>query len=118
SNPAQPPANKELIERHKALAKVAQQHWENRWDDFLKGKTTVEFALPWSVKWLNAELRLTEKKSERIALYEAHLERMKTMEAINKAKFDAGALAVTQYHPIVYYRIEAEIWLDESKGTK
>ena len=114
----QQPAQKVSAERDKALAQAAQEQWEGRWKEFTALKTTTDFALPWSANWLKAELRLTEKKAERLALYEAHLERLKAMEKVNKGRFDSGSIAPTQYHQIVYYRIEAEIWLDDVRRGK
>ena len=114
----QPPAAQAAAQRDAALAKAAKEQWEGRWQEFKTGKTKTDFVVPWSINWLKAELRLTEKKAERLALHEAHLERLKALEKMAKAQFDAGIIPPTQYHQVVYYRIEAEIWLDELRRGK
>jgi RNA polymerase sigma factor (sigma-70 family) len=118
SEQQQPAAKKVPTERDTALAKAAQAQWEGRWKEYVDGKTTTDFVLPWSINWLKAELRLTEKKAERLAFHEAHLERLKEIEKAAKTRFDAGIIPRTQYHQVVYYRIEAEIWLEDLRRGK
>jgi hypothetical protein len=105
-------------EREKALIEAAQIQYEARWKEFVAGKTVADFLLPWSVKWLEATLRTSEQTSEKVDACKAHLERMKAAEEINKAKFDAGSIAITQYEQCVYYRIEAEVMLDDLRRRK
>jgi hypothetical protein len=109
---------KARMARYEALAKAAQDQFEARWKEFLAGKITTDLMLPWSVTWLNAQLRLCEKAPERVAAYKAHLERMKDAEKISQTRFDTGHIAKTDLYPNVYYRIEAEIWLDDARAMK
>jgi hypothetical protein len=105
-------------ERDRALAKAAEDQYTIRWKEYLAGKTVTDFVLPWSVNWLKAQLKLCDKKADVIAAYEAHLERMKQVEDAGKQKFEAGAVAGSQYYQATYYRIEAEIWLEEARARK
>jgi hypothetical protein len=61
----------------------------------------------WSVRWLNAERDLSKKPAERVAAAEAHLERMKAVEAMAKqlAKTEAGG----ERYPAAaeFYRVQA-----------
>jgi hypothetical protein len=115
---SQVPEKRKPTEREKALLEAAQIQYEARWKEFVNGKTPAELLLPWSVKWLEATLRVCEQTSEKVDACKAHLERMKAAEDVNKAKFDAGAIAVTQYQQCVYYRIEAEVMLDDLRRRK
>jgi hypothetical protein len=115
---AQAPGDKAQLERYQTLRKAAQDQYEARFKEFVAGKTTTDFLLPWSVKWLKAELTLTDRKAERLKAYKAHLERMQEAEKISKLKYDAGVIAFTQHQQTVYYRLEAEIWLEEAEKAK
>jgi RNA polymerase sigma factor (sigma-70 family) len=115
---SQTPEKRKPTEREKALIEAAQIQYEARWKEFVAGKTTADFLLPWSGKWLEATLRVCDQTSEKVDACKAHLERMKAAEEINKAKFDQGSIAVTQYEQCVYYRIEAEIMLDDLRRRK
>jgi RNA polymerase sigma factor (sigma-70 family) len=99
-----------------ALAEAAKEQYEARWKEYLAGRTASDFLLPWSAHWLNAQLALSETKADRLAAYQAHFERMKAVEEVAKAKFDAGSIAVTQYTQTRYHRLEAELWLEKAKA--
>jgi RNA polymerase sigma factor (sigma-70 family) len=120
----QPPGKKATAARDEALVKAAEAVFEARWRDYKDGPTLeVNFLTASSVKLLKAQLRLSEKKSDKVAAYQAHLERMKALEGIAKPRFDAGVGGSgihpgTQYQQVVYDRIEAEIWLDEARDAK
>jgi RNA polymerase sigma factor (sigma-70 family) len=116
--PDQAPAKKGPSERDKALAKAAEDQWEARWDEYTAGKTTADFVLTSAVYLVKAQLRMCAKTSEKEAAYKAHLERMKQVEEIAKAKYDGGSIPKTQYFQVVYHRIEAEIWLEENQDAK
>jgi RNA polymerase sigma factor (sigma-70 family) len=115
---SQVPEKKVPTERDKALLDAAQKQFDGRWREFVAGKTSADFIVPWSGKLLEATLRVCEKSSEKIEACKAHIERLKAVEEVNKKKLDDGAIAPTQYYQIVYYRIEAEIMLDEMRRRK
>jgi hypothetical protein len=70
----------------------------------------------WSVRWLDAERDLSKKPVDRIAAAEAHLERVKTVEAMAKQLVKGGAAEVRQEVAAEYYRVQAQIWLAQAKG--
>ncbi len=114
--PAEPQAIKQPTERDRALVKAAQDQYEARFKEYVSGKTTMDFALPWSEKLLKAQLRLSERKADRVAAYKGHLKRLLDLEDQAKQRVDAGSTAASQYYQVLYHRIEAEIWLDEVQG--
>jgi RNA polymerase sigma factor (sigma-70 family) len=99
----------------KAKADAAKAMWQARWQEFLTGRTTVDFLLPWSRHWLEAQLALSDNKADRVAAYQAHLDRMREAEKVTKAKFEAGQIAVSQYGQTTFHRLEAELWLLEAR---
>jgi Sigma-70, region 4 len=54
---------------------------------------------------------LSDEKSE----YQAHLDRIKEVERITKARFEAGRYAVVDQATATFYRLEAEEWLAQRK---
>ncbi len=69
----------------------------------------------WSVRWLNVERALSKKPADRITAAEAHLDRMKKLEAIAQNLAKAGAALGFHATAAEYYRLEAEIWLAKAK---
>jgi RNA polymerase sigma factor (sigma-70 family) len=108
----------EILKLTQELVKAAENQWLGRWNEYIAGKTTVDFLLSASADLRHAQLRLANDKEQRIKVYEAELERMQTTESISKTKYDAGAIPTTQYEQVKYARIEAEIMLLETRqGT-
>jgi hypothetical protein len=118
--PAAPslPAEKKLpSERAVAWESAARSQFEARWEEYVKQKTSEEFVALASVHWLQAQLSLGEKAVEKVAAYKAHLERVKFLEKIAKAFFDAKNRPPSHYYLALYHRLEAEIWLHEAQGA-
>jgi hypothetical protein len=82
---------------------------------FAKGYDLESLCL-WSVRWLDAERELSKKPADRIAAVEAHLERMKTVEAMAQALAKVEVVGVRQAAAAEYYRVQAQIWLSQAKG--
>ena len=68
-----------------------------------------------SVRWLNAELELTNKKEERIAAYGRHLQRMNDWE---KAWMKHAGEGSFNFDLISSYQKEAEYWLAKERSAK
>ena len=114
----QPPGKKDTTMRDAAMLKAAQFVFEFRWKQYQnRNDAPTDFVPQWSIHVLKAQLRLSEKKADKVAAYEAHLERIKMIEEIAKKRFDAS-VAVIEYHQVVYYRLETEIWLEEARAAK
>jgi RNA polymerase sigma factor (sigma-70 family) len=118
AGPGKQPDKKAAKARYEALMKAAQAQFEARWDEYCLGKTTADFVIPPAIQWLQAKLKLSDNKADKIAAYQAHLERMTEFEKIAKAKYEAGSFPASQYYQTLYHRIEAEIWLDEFQAMK
>ena len=72
----------------------------------------------WSVRWLNAERDLSDTPADRVAAAAAHLERMKTVEAMAKQFVKGGVAEVRQEVAAEFYRVQAQLWLSRAKEGK
>jgi RNA polymerase sigma factor (sigma-70 family) len=107
-----------LTDRDKAMEKAARDQWEASLKEQVAGKSVANFLPIYSINFLKAQLRLSNKKSDIIVSHQSHLERMKAVESLQKEKYIAGSIPITQYSFVVYYRIEAENWLEEARRAK
>jgi hypothetical protein len=96
---------KDICEAYLDLIKVARA---------APGEALVE----WSRRWVKAEKAVRQKPDDLIAVYKTHWERTKSAEKNAKGLHDAGKIPTMEYNALKYYRIEAEIWLNEAKGKK
>ena len=106
----------------KQLAKekleVAKTCFESRFKEFLAGRGTLDFLFSASKQWLESERALATKETDLEPAFERHWELMKQIEDVNKARYEAGRIAVHEYLETKYYRLEAEIWLLEARQKK
>jgi RNA polymerase sigma factor (sigma-70 family) len=109
--------NKANDNRDKALVDAAKGVWEGQWRAYEAGKSVPDLLPLWSTNWLKAQLRVLAKKSDIVAAYQAHFVRMQQLEMIESRRLEAGATRKDMHDLCVYYRIEAEIWLDEAKAS-
>lgn len=76
----------------------------------------LEFLCAWSRKWVEAESAIDKAKAKQVAAYAAHVDRIKSLEAMSQAAYKAKELAKYELAMVQYYRVEAEQWLAEAKG--
>jgi hypothetical protein len=70
----------------------------------------------WSRRWMEAEFDLSDKQEDRIAVAEAHLERMKKTEAHLKELFEKKLVSPVEAAAQTFFRLEAEQRLVQVKG--
>jgi hypothetical protein len=100
----------------KEQIEAAQTETTSRFMEFLAGRGTLDIMIGASQRLLQAERDLSIKKEDVVAAYEAHWQRMKDVEAINKGRYDAGRIAIQDYAQSRFNRIQAEIWLERVKA--
>jgi RNA polymerase sigma factor (sigma-70 family) len=110
-----PKAESKLPALLKARVEAARTEVEARMKEFEAGRGTLELLYASSRRLLQAERELTEKKADQDAALQAHFERMKNVEEINKDRFEAGRIAIQDYAVSQYWRLEAEIGLERTK---
>src|SRR5262249_29550719 len=111
--PETPPKPSALAE---ARYRAALKQFEEVWTYYRQSRTDSFFTYYWSRLVLDSQQGLSDAKADRVAALEAHLERMRRLEAlvlkVRKLGFsysiDVGATA--------YYRLEAERWLEKARG--
>jgi hypothetical protein len=91
---------------------------ESRIKEFLAGRGTLEFVIGSSLRRLDAELALCESEADRIAAMEDHWLRMKLVEQVNKARFDAGRIPIQDFMQSRYFRLDAEIALHRARSKQ
>jgi len=81
-----------------------------------KGSPDPEKLYVWSRRLMEAEQALGDDKSTARAAVQAHLDRMKELERICADFARAQQGLQVDAEAARYYRIEAEIWLSQTKG--
>jgi hypothetical protein len=74
----------------------------------------------WAQRLLTAELELSDKKADRVAVYEAHLKRMKEVEDEFKKEVEGvkgGEGVADLAAEVKFHRLEAEILLEREKAN-
>jgi hypothetical protein len=65
---------------------------------------------------LESQQHLSEAKDDRVAALEAHLDRMKRLQALVLKVRKLGFGFSTDVGATAYYRLEAELWLEEARA--
>jgi RNA polymerase sigma factor (sigma-70 family) len=87
-DPAELPSKQAVTRRD--LAKAAYQGYFLRFEAGLDTEQAVHL---WSRRWLQAELDLSDKKADRDAARQAHLDRIKRVDEIARSREDLGVSA-------------------------
>lgn len=79
---------------------------------YKNGRGFLEPVYAWSVRWYEAQ---GGKKAGPGPAGE-HLKRMAALEATVKAQFQGGLASTADVTAAEFYRVEAEVWLEEAGG--
>ncbi len=112
------PAPKVPEELLKASRDAARQTYEGIERRVRGGQGNASELPLWSRRWLDAELALSDKQDHKIAAYQAHWERMKTLEDLALALFRAGQGHQSDATAAAYFRVEAEILYFQAAGKR
>jgi hypothetical protein len=123
-SPSSRGGDKDSAENARGRLEAAKKMYEGtlkRWKEVGgQVKTPVhydpEFFYRWSVRWLDAESELGEKKEDRSRAAEEHLSRMKEVEKSVADLVKLGILPLYETAAAEFYRLEAEKWLGERKA--
>jgi hypothetical protein len=112
--PAPPPkVPKALLQER---LKAASDTYNFKLQSIRSGIGTPTELVGWSRRWLDAQLALCENKKDRLAAYQAHVERTRQEERLMHAIVKAGQGKQADASAATYYRTEAEIMLLEAGG--
>jgi RNA polymerase sigma factor (sigma-70 family) len=95
---------------------AAQTETTARWKEFCAGRGTLDICMAASQRLLQAERELSRKRADQVAAFQAHWQRMKDIEAINKARYEASRIPIQDYAQSRFNRIQAEIWVERAKA--
>jgi RNA polymerase sigma factor (sigma-70 family) len=108
----QPPKIKSILQQ---LFEAANVEAHARWNDYVAGLGTLDIFLGGSRRLLEVERLLSKEKSHQVGALERYLRRMRELEKINQARYDAGRIAIQDLAEPRYYRLQAELWLEQEK---
>lgn len=85
--------------------------------DHVKGSIGLPLELlPWSRHWMDEQIALSTGEAERLAAIQAHVDRMKELEALLRAYAEQGRGRAMDANQGKYFRLEAEQMLAEAKA--
>jgi hypothetical protein len=99
----------------KEQLEAAQTMTNARWEELLAGRGTLDILFEASQHLLQAELDLATKRADRLAVLEAHWQRLKDIETLNEARFQAGRVPIADFAQSRFNRARAELWLERAK---
>jgi len=103
--------------RRDAAKKVYEASWDVYVHDSQIGRGDIEYYHDWSVRWMQAERDLVQKKAERIAAVEGHLKRMQVWkERLDDGVKNGATRPLYEVSAAEFFRLEAEDWLAAAKA--
>jgi hypothetical protein len=82
---------------------------------FLGGQILAPYLFDAGTRLLQADLDTRDGRAARVAAYQDHLRRMQAIDAVLQEKYRAGKLGFADAAPGEYYRLDAEIRLEQEK---
>ena len=104
-----------LVALLQARHRAAQKQFDETWIYYKQARTDAFPVYVWSHFVLQTQFDLSDKKTDRIAALEAHLDRMKKLEELLKKVRRLGFGQAIEVGAVEYYRIEAEYWLAHAR---
>lgn len=105
-----------LLKLRKAKLESAQRTYNIVSKNFNEGPVRgVELPYRWSCRLLEAERQRKDQKTDQIAAFERHVERMKNVERVARDLYRARVNTINEVTAAEYYRMEAEIWLLQAR---
>jgi len=94
---------------------AARREADVRWQEYLAGRGIADYLMSAYKRILQAEFDLSDKRRDRISALEAEWLRTKLVESVDKSRFDAGRIAVSDFERSHFNRVRAEIMLERAK---
>ena len=114
--PAPPDTPRKPSALAEARYKAAVKQFDEVWTYYRESRTDSFLTYYWSRIVLDSQQHLSEAKADRVAALEAHLDRMKRLQALVLKVRKLGFGYSTDVGATAYYRLEAELWLEEAKA--
>ncbi len=116
----------ERTDNARARADAARRVYESLWNPssqkgigdktLQSGVSNLDRAYVWSHRWMEAAEEAADKTADKIAAVQAHLDRMRKVEAYVKAQRERQSATDADMAAQEYYRLEAEWDLARARG--
>jgi hypothetical protein len=93
----------------RAKLDMARAETEPRFQEFLSGRGTLDILLEAAQHWLDSELALCERDTDRVAALARHWQLIWTVETVNRVRYDAARIPLQDLARTQYARLEAEV---------
>jgi hypothetical protein len=113
SDPTPAPSG-ELQKLARARLEAARRVFEGFWRD--KNWRSVELPYTWSRRWLKAQCQVSDKHPDRVAAFQAHLDRMRDLERVIGKALREGLDNVDDLQAAAYFVVEASEWLARAQA--
>jgi len=114
---ADPASQPSLADLAQARFDAANKLFDTAWSYYRQKAVDTNFVCSTSVRLLRAELDLSDKRDNRIAAYEHHLDRVKKVQALVEKVQALGRVNTLEASQVSYYRAEAEYWLAKARSS-
>jgi hypothetical protein len=104
-------SDEELTRLLKARYNAALEQALGRYKELIAGKTTTDFMIQAATYLRDAGLEVNARPHDQVALLAQIAELARSVEKINRAKYEAGSIALTQMAQARHFRLDAEIRL-------
>ena len=114
--PAPPDTPRKTSALAEARYEAALKQFDEVWTYYKQSRTDSFLTYYWSKIVLDSQQHLSEAKADRVAALEARLDRMKRLQALVLKVRKLGFGFSTDVGATAYYRLEAELWLEEARA--
>ena len=114
--PAPPEKSTEAAALAQARSRAALAQFEEVWTYYRQSRTESFPVYFWSRLVLDSERDSSDKKADRVAAAQAHLDRMQRLETLVKKVRRLGFGFSVDVKATEYYGLEAQYWLERAKN--
>lgn len=97
---------------------AARRTYLTQWTDYRERRASGDSLYRWSVRWLEAERRLSDQQADVVAAFRGHWERMRDLERLISRLQSSGQVTIDEVSAAQFYRAEAEVWYLQAKSDR
>jgi hypothetical protein len=97
---------------------AARKTYQTQWTDYRERRASLDSLYRWSVRWLEAERRLSDRQADVVAAFRDHWDRMRDVERLMRRLAGTGQTTIDEVSAAEFYRAEAEVWYLQAKDDK
>jgi hypothetical protein len=93
---------------------AARRGAEERWQQYLAGRGTLDILIEVSMLLLEAERDLSDRKADHVVALKNCLQNLKYFEEVVTAQYRAGRASGADFEQARLYRLRVQIWLERA----